>query len=142
MEEAENLCDTIGIMTGGVLRCIGTPQHLKNEYGNGCRITLRLSKASLQDKAPGDDKRRKADELRNGLLALLNRLYGETVFITQFNFSFEFKVLEKCFTISRLLDGYQEILEEYDVVDWSFAHCTLESAFLEIVNSAPSVINQ
>ena len=48
MQEAENLCDTIGIMTGGVLRCIGTPQHLKNEYGKGCKIILRFAKASVE----------------------------------------------------------------------------------------------
>eukprot|EP00483_Globobulimina_turgida_P003838 UN03846 len=35
MEEAENLCDRIGIMDKGNLQCLGSAQHLKTKYGNG-----------------------------------------------------------------------------------------------------------
>ena len=35
MEECEALCSRVGIMVGGRLRCLGTPQHLKSRFGNG-----------------------------------------------------------------------------------------------------------
>ena len=35
MEEADALCDRIGIMANGKLRCLGTPLHLKNKFGQG-----------------------------------------------------------------------------------------------------------
>ncbi|TPX33896.1 hypothetical protein SmJEL517_g03315 [Synchytrium microbalum] len=38
MEEAEVLCQRIGIMTSGILRCIGTPAELKKRYGAGFRL--------------------------------------------------------------------------------------------------------
>eukprot|EP00833_Pecoramyces_ruminatium_P006711 jgi/Orpsp1_1/1180743/evm.model.c7180000074515.1 len=34
MEEAELLCNRIGIIVDGRLRCIGTPEHLKMKFGN------------------------------------------------------------------------------------------------------------
>ncbi|KAE9465926.1 hypothetical protein C3L33_02162, partial [Rhododendron williamsianum] len=34
MNEAQALCTRIGIMVGGRLRCIGSPQHLKTRFGN------------------------------------------------------------------------------------------------------------
>jgi len=34
MEEAENLCDRIGILINGRLVCIGSPEHIKMKYGN------------------------------------------------------------------------------------------------------------
>ncbi|XP_020590496.1 ABC transporter A family member 1 isoform X2 [Phalaenopsis equestris] len=34
MNEAQALCTRIGIMVGGKLRCLGSPQHLKSRYGN------------------------------------------------------------------------------------------------------------
>jgi len=34
MEEAELLCNRIGIMINGTIRCIGSPEHLKMKFGN------------------------------------------------------------------------------------------------------------
>ncbi|OUM59962.1 hypothetical protein PIROE2DRAFT_46655, partial [Piromyces sp. E2] len=34
MEEAELLCNRIGILVNGKLRCIGSPEHLKMKFGN------------------------------------------------------------------------------------------------------------
>ncbi|KAL0453116.1 UNVERIFIED_CONTAM: ABC transporter A family member 1 [Sesamum latifolium] len=40
MNEAQALCTRIGIMVGGKLRCIGSPQHLKNRFGNHLELEL------------------------------------------------------------------------------------------------------
>jgi ABC-2 type transport system ATP-binding protein len=34
MEEADNLCDRIGIMDHGKIQVIDTPQNMKNDLGN------------------------------------------------------------------------------------------------------------
>lgn len=38
MEECEALCTRIGIMVGGVLRCLGSSQRLRTKYGHGFQI--------------------------------------------------------------------------------------------------------
>lgn len=38
MEECEALCTRIGIMVGGVLRCLGSSQHLRSLYGHGFQL--------------------------------------------------------------------------------------------------------
>jgi len=43
MEESENVCDRIGIMVKGQLKCLGTPQHLKNRFGNSYRLVITAS---------------------------------------------------------------------------------------------------
>jgi ABC-type multidrug transport system ATPase subunit len=35
MEEADALSDRVGIIVGGNLKCLGTPQRLKSTYGDG-----------------------------------------------------------------------------------------------------------
>jgi len=40
MEECEALCTRIGIMVGGVLRCLGSSQRLRSRYGLGYQIEL------------------------------------------------------------------------------------------------------
>lgn len=41
MEEANALCTRIAIMTKGIMRCIGSVQHLKNKYGAGYVLDIK-----------------------------------------------------------------------------------------------------
>ncbi|XP_024027117.1 ABC transporter A family member 1 [Morus notabilis] len=41
MDEAQALCTRIGIMVGGRLRCIGSPQHLKTRFGNHLELEIK-----------------------------------------------------------------------------------------------------
>ncbi len=43
MEECEALCTKIGIMRAGRLRCLGSVQHLKNRFGAGYVLQLRIA---------------------------------------------------------------------------------------------------
>ena len=40
MEECEALCTRMGIMVGGVLRCLGSSQRLRTRYGHGYQIEI------------------------------------------------------------------------------------------------------
>jgi len=40
MEECEALCTRIGIMVGGVMRCLGSAQRLRTKYGKGYQIEI------------------------------------------------------------------------------------------------------
>ncbi len=45
MEEAEALSTKMGIMVkGGVFRCFGSAQHIKNKYGTGYEIEVKIRK--------------------------------------------------------------------------------------------------
>jgi ATP-binding cassette subfamily A (ABC1) protein 3 len=77
MEEAEGLCQRIGIMVGGRLRCLGSAQHLKNRYAAGVHqlelTTLNSSQSEEHDTAEklggGDSSTTfsSGDELRSAL---------------------------------------------------------------------------
>ena len=42
MEECEALCDRLAIMVSGQFRCLGGPQHLKNKFGQGFTLIVKL----------------------------------------------------------------------------------------------------
>ncbi|CAM9893019.1 unnamed protein product, partial [Hapterophycus canaliculatus] len=48
MEECEAVCGRLGIMVGGRLRCIGTPQHLKGRFGGGYSVEVRVLGATVK----------------------------------------------------------------------------------------------
>ena len=46
MEECEALCQQVGIMVGGRFRCLGSIQHLKNRFGKGYLVEVKLQDAT------------------------------------------------------------------------------------------------
>eukprot|EP01006_Ploeotia_vitrea_P052559 TRINITY_DN67703_c4_g2_i1.p1 TRINITY_DN67703_c4_g2~~TRINITY_DN67703_c4_g2_i1.p1 ORF type:complete len:1464 (-),score=796.75 TRINITY_DN67703_c4_g2_i1:108-4172(-) len=51
LEESEALCQRIAIMVSGRLRCIGTAQHLKEKYGNGFQVEIKVSDETTTEQA-------------------------------------------------------------------------------------------
>jgi ATP-binding cassette subfamily A (ABC1) protein 3 len=50
MEEAEALSTKMGIMVrGGIFRCYGSSQHIKNKYGTGYECQIKILKPKEQD---------------------------------------------------------------------------------------------
>ncbi|KAM9761903.1 phospholipid-transporting ATPase ABCA1 isoform 1-T1 [Menidia menidia] len=60
MEECEALCSRMAIMVNGRFQCLGSVQHLKNRFGNGYTIIVRLADPSSEpDSCPVSDYMRK-----------------------------------------------------------------------------------
>jgi ABC-type multidrug transport system ATPase subunit len=49
MEEADALCQRIGIMCKGELQCLGTPLHLKSKFGEGYTLSVSLQGFSADE---------------------------------------------------------------------------------------------
>lgn len=49
MEECEALCPRIGIMANGVLRCLGSAQHLKTKFGRGYQVEMTVNIVNTED---------------------------------------------------------------------------------------------
>jgi len=51
MEEAEALCSRVGIMVGGRLRCFGSNQRLKAQFGQGYQLEIKLAEPTAMEAA-------------------------------------------------------------------------------------------
>jgi len=49
MEEAEALCTKMGIMVGGNFKCFGTSQHIKDKYGTGYELEVKIKSIDEQE---------------------------------------------------------------------------------------------
>ena len=82
MEEAENLCKRIGIMVGGQFKCIGTSQSIKDKYGYGYEIDIRIELVSeevLKDykltELNLNDRLLNLDQIKNTLILINKEKY-------------------------------------------------------------------
>lgn len=75
MEEADVLCNRIGIMQHGVLRCIAPQLILKQKYGGGYHLTINLKKENTfqpQTQQFNDDSHNNSNMLQHTNSNLLN----------------------------------------------------------------------
>ena len=64
MEECEALCDRLAIMVNGQFQCFGNIPHLKNKFGQGFTVLVKLEKGT------GENKKGLSD-VRNALITRL-----------------------------------------------------------------------
>jgi ABC-type multidrug transport system ATPase subunit len=121
MEEAEVLCQRIGIMAKGTLRCLGPQLRLKQLYGSGFRVNfLSLSEEDTQ----------KASRFIESLLpAGFKKLdsFATTV-------SYEFT--PKPGQIAELFEAIEKGKAANGIADWGLSQTTLEEVFLKIISEA------
>ena len=67
MEECEALCDRLAIMVNGQFKCFGNIPHLKNKFGQGFTILVKLQKGAANVENQSD-----LDIVKEALLARLS----------------------------------------------------------------------
>ncbi|CAG8754990.1 25011_t:CDS:2 [Gigaspora margarita] len=120
MEEAEVLCNRIGIMAKGTLRCLGPQLRLKEIYGSGFKL-------SFSCKAENVDI---ATQFIESLLPPTAKKLDS--FVT--NVSYEFKTENGL--IAKLFREIEAYKNENGVDDWGLSQTTLEEVFLRIIGEA------
>ena len=51
MEECEALCDRLAIMVNGQFQCFGNIPHLKNKFGQGFTVLVKLEKGAGENES-------------------------------------------------------------------------------------------
>ncbi|TPX73229.1 hypothetical protein CcCBS67573_g05503 [Chytriomyces confervae] len=117
MEEAEALCQRIGIMAKGSLRCMAQPLRLKELYGTG----FKLSFHSLSH-----DTERASRFIESVLPVGWKKI---DAFST--NTAYEFPAAAN--SIPKLFETIEEQKTDHGVLQWGISQTTLEEVFLRII---------
>ncbi|KAJ3244891.1 hypothetical protein HDU78_010370 [Chytriomyces hyalinus] len=117
MEEAEALCQRIGIMAKGSLRCIAQPLRLKELYGTG----FKLSFHSLSH----DTER--ASRFIEGVLPV----GWKKIDAFSTNAAYEFPAA--AYAIPKLFETIEQQKADHGVIQWGISQTTLEEVFLRII---------
>eukprot|EP01027_Heterolobosea_sp_BB2_P009667 GEZU01014240.1.p1 GENE.GEZU01014240.1~~GEZU01014240.1.p1 ORF type:complete len:474 (-),score=116.25 GEZU01014240.1:5-1426(-) len=129
LEEADVLCDTIGIMSRGRLRCLGNSLHLKNKFGEGFRLSISFDDQPanfdrvagfIQQLIPGGNSDSDSGSARGAKL------------VTSFAGTAVFEVPKRGIVVSQLFNSIEAGREQYGIKDWAFSQTSLEDVFLRI----------
>ncbi|XP_069920751.1 phospholipid-transporting ATPase ABCA3 isoform X10 [Oryctolagus cuniculus] len=121
MEECDALCTRLAIMVRGKFVCLGSPQHLKNKFGNIYTVNVKFKadtnkdtiddfKAFIYDVFPGSELKQEGQGFLNYYIPSKKNSWGKV-----------FGVLEKA-------------KEQFNLEDYSISQITLEQVFLTFAN--------
>jgi len=118
MEEAEFLCDRLGIFVDGRLQCIGNPKELKGRYGGSYVLTITTSPEHEKD----------VETLVQEVSSNARKIYH--IAGTQ---KFEFPKEEV--RISEVFQAVENAKRNFTVFAWGFADTTLEDVFIKVAKT-------
>ncbi|KAF8390229.1 hypothetical protein HHK36_024754 [Tetracentron sinense] len=119
MEEAEVLCDRLGIFVDGSLQCIGNPKELKGRYGGSYVFTMTTSSSEEA-------------EVENLVLRLspsANKIYH--ISGTQ-----KFELPKQEVRIADVFQAVETAKSKFKVHAWGLADTTLEDVFIKVATGA------
>ncbi|KAH0691725.1 hypothetical protein KY290_019919 [Solanum tuberosum] len=119
MEEAEHLCDRLGIFVDGSLQCIGNPKELKARYGGSYVFTMTTS----------SDNEEKVEHMVRRLSPNANRIYHLSG--TQ-----KFELPKQEVRIADVFQAVEKAKSRFTVYAWGLADTTLEDVFIKVARTA------
>jgi ABC-type multidrug transport system ATPase subunit len=117
MEECEALCSRVGIMVTGALRCVGTPQHLKDRFGEGYQIEMRVGEGSNQ---------MAVDYITRNFGAKVTEVHGCRIRARM--------RMRRELSLSKIFAEMERQKESLGILNYSISQSSLEQVFMKIAN--------
>ncbi|XP_060734079.1 phospholipid-transporting ATPase ABCA1 isoform X2 [Tachysurus vachellii] len=115
MEECEALCTRMAIMVNGRFQCLGSVQHLKNKFGDGYTIILRLS-APSPDPCPID--------------AYIHNCFAGVQLKERHHNVLQYQLPTHACSLAHVFDILSNNNEELGIVEYSVSQTTLDQVFV------------
>ncbi|XP_063962912.1 phospholipid-transporting ATPase ABCA1-like isoform X2 [Lytechinus pictus] len=119
MEECEALCTRLAIMVNGKFKCLGSTQHLKNKFGDGYTLTIRLGGDVPQTAALADfmDVEFPSASLREQHFNML-----------------EFQLSSADTILSKVFQYLEDKRSRFNIEDYSVSQTTLDQVFINFAS--------
>ncbi|XP_033746448.1 ATP-binding cassette sub-family A member 3-like [Pecten maximus] len=128
MEECDALCTKIVIMVNGKFVCLGSPQHLKNKFGQGYTLIIRMtgSAGELVSSTP----------IKNYVMETfpMAEVFGNH------QGYLHFQIKDASIPLAKVFDAMEQVKDQFNIEDYSVNQTTLEQVFLGFTRdqTAPS----
>ena len=121
MDEAEVLCKRIGIMVHGQLRALGTKQHLKNKFGSGFELVVKLRISDI-------------DAQQVEFTSFVQNLFKSATLLSESGGLLTYQIPKEEMHMGRAFTALEANKVDLKIEDYSIAQPTLEQVFIRTVN--------
>jgi ATP-binding cassette, subfamily A (ABC1), member 5 len=116
MEEAEALCQRIGILIKGELKCVGSSQHLKDKYMNSYTLEVRINRLN-------DTQFKQFIE---------EKFFGKAELVEYFSDRYIYNLSKESMkSLSYSFSQLEQAKLDNIIVEYDFSQSTLEQVFIK-----------
>jgi ABC-type multidrug transport system ATPase subunit len=121
MEEADVLCDRIGIMDKGQMQCLGKSHELKHRFGAGYTIALTSADHS--------------QESMEALLKFISTMCPSAALLNEpIAGTMKLEIRSEEIQLSKFFKDIESNKAQYQITDWGITETTLEEVFLKVTS--------
>ena len=159
MDEAETLCDRIGIILKGKIRCLGSQYKLKTNYGKGFKLCINLKPYTIENKRMDSfdedtiikknkkigfffDKNKIKEQNRinkiriDKLSKFLNEIFDKNcTLVEKHRGAAIFEIGKDVFNPELLFKKLEEKKEELEITNWAISQVDLEDIFIKLTEN-------
>ncbi|XP_029356365.1 ATP-binding cassette sub-family A member 1 [Echeneis naucrates] len=126
MEECEALCSRMAIMVNGRFQCLGSVQHLKNRFGDGYTVILRLSDSSCPDLSRPDSSSPESCPVG----AFMRGSFPSAELREQHHSVLQYQLPAHTCSLARIFNLLGNNHEQLGILDFSVSQTTLDQVFI------------
>jgi len=126
MEECEVLCSSIAIMVNGCFRCLGSTQHLKNRFGDGYTIKIRLKSSTNST----------IDQ------AILDCFSSNFILKERHINILQYEIAEQYVSLKEIFSKLENLLIDQRINDYSVSQNTLDNVFVNFVRDQSDTLQR
>ncbi|XP_078284172.1 uncharacterized protein LOC144609539 [Rhinoraja longicauda] len=127
MEECEALCSRLAIMVNGKFKCIGSPKHIKNRFGEVYSVKVALSQKSTNSME---------------LTELLMSHFPGTILKEEHQYSLEYQVPQKEVELAKMFHFLESNKEQLNIKHYSISQATLDQVFINFARQFEEHLDQ
>ena len=124
------MCSRIGIVAQGKLKCIGSSNHLKEQYGRGYTLTVTIIPCPEGPKSSEEKLRR--SNISHFICNVIGGGSGEL--INEINQTRKYLIPKECTTISDVFYQMENNKNHFFIREWGLGMVTLEEVFVAAVD--------
>ncbi|XP_059140192.1 phospholipid-transporting ATPase ABCA1-like [Physella acuta] len=127
MEECEALCNRLAIMVNGTFQCLGSIQHLKNRFGNGYTIILRVSGENPDV---------------NSIMQFISSNFPSAKLREKHHNMLQYQLGTESLSLSKLFEAMERAKQENMVEDYSVSQTTLDQVFINFARKQTDLTDE
>ncbi|CAL1298938.1 unnamed protein product [Larinioides sclopetarius] len=124
MEECEALCTRLAIMVNGQFHCLGSIQHLKNKYGNGYTLTLRVANVP---------------EAMEKVQRFIESTFGSSASLQEHHLNQMEYQLAPSLSLAYVFQELEQARDSLSIEDYSVSQTTLDQVFISFAKMQADV---
>lgn len=129
MEECEVLCTRLAIMVNGSFKCLGSIQHLKNRYGDGYTITIRVR---------GPNYERDCNSVRH----FVEQNFSYAKLKVQHYNMLQYEIKSEDVALAYIFSQLEDAQRALHIEDYSVSQNTLDNVFINFVKQQTEIIQE